>query len=118
MFIIPFKEPSFWREQITLTGVVFIFEFKWNSLNEFWVMNIYDSEEIPLILGIKIVPNYPLLDQYSVAGMPSGEIICQNIVATPDSISRFDMSQKFELVYYEDGEIQEIIDRQAELNAE
>lgn len=118
MFIIPFKEPSYWREQITLSGVVFVFAFKWNALNEFWVMDIYDSEEQPLILGIKIVPNYPLLDQYSVDGMPSGEIICQNIVAAPDTISRFDMSQKFELVYYEAGEIQGIIARQAELNAQ
>lgn len=108
MFIIPFKEDSFWREQITLSGEIFILEFKWNALNEFWIMNIYSSTEDPIILGIKIVPDYSLLDQYAMDDRPKGDIICQNVVNAPDTISRFDMSQKFELVYYEVGEFDTI----------
>lgn len=109
MFIIPFKEPSFWREQIELSGTIFILEFKWNALNEFWVMNIYTSTNDPIILGIKIVPDYSLLDQYpAVSGRPIGDIVCQNIVGSRDEISRFDMSQKFELLYYEVGEFDAI----------
>ena len=108
MFIIPFKEPSFWREQIELSGVIFILEFKWNALNEFWVMNIYTGTNDPIILGIKIVPDYILLEQYTEAGRPAGDIVCQNIVGSQEGIGRFDMSQKFELVYYEAGELDAI----------
>lgn len=108
MLIIPFKEPSFWREQIELSGTIFILEFKWNALNEFWVMNIYSSTNDPIILGVKIVPNYSLLDQYIVEGRPLGDIVCLNIVGSQDEISRFDMSQKFELIYLEVGELDAI----------
>jgi hypothetical protein len=109
MLIIPFKEPSNWREQIELDQIIYILEFTWNALNEFWSMDIYSGNETPIILGIKIVPNYPLLAAFSAEGQPPGQIICQNIVGAPDTIGRFDMSQKFELVYYADGELEALI---------
>lgn len=106
MQIIPFKEPSSWREQIELSGVIYFLELTWNALNEFWGMSIYSRDEIPIIYGIKIVPNYPLLAAYTTPDKPLGEIICQNIVGGDDIIRRFDMSQKFELVYYLEGELE------------
>lgn len=110
MQIIPFKEPSSWREQVTLSGQIFVLEFTWNALNDFWVMNIYNRNEEPLIYGIKVVPTFPLLTGYTVIGKPLGEIVCQNIVGGNDIIGRFDMSQKFELVYYEEGELESIFE--------
>lgn len=92
--------------QITLEGEIFILEFTWNALNEFWSMDIYTRNEVPLIYGITIVPDYPLLSTYTVEGMPKGEIICQNIVNGDDIIRRYDMSQKFELVYYAENELE------------
>lgn len=108
MQIIPFKEPSNWKEQIELGGIIFVLEFTWNALNEFWIMDIYNRDEVPIIYGIKIVPNFPLLRSYSVLGKPAGEIVCQNIVGGNDIIGRFDMSQKFELLYYDEGELESI----------
>jgi len=108
MQIIPFKESSAWREQIQLGDAIFFLGFTWNALNEFWTMDIYNRNEKPLILGIKLVPNYPLLAQYAVDGMPKGEIILQNIVNTKDDVKRFDIGQKFELIYYFEGELENI----------
>jgi hypothetical protein len=109
MLTIPFREQSFFREQIQLTGILYFLTFNWNALNEFWSMEIADSNEVTLIAGIKIVPDYPLLAAYSVNGQPAGEIICQNVVNAPDEIGRFGMSQKFELVYYEPNELETLI---------
>lgn len=106
MQIIPFKEASSFIEQITLSGTIFVLRFNWNSLNEFWSMDIQNRDEEPIIMGIKIVPNYPLLAQYTDNNLPSGEIVCQNIVRSPDGIGRFDIGQKFLLVYYEEGELE------------
>ena len=110
MLIIPFNNAGSWREQIQLDNVIYFLNFTWNALNEFWVMNILNRNEEPLILGIKIVPNYPLLSTYTVDGMPAGNIICQNIVNTPEEIKRFDIGQKFELVYYFEGELESLIE--------
>lgn len=105
MQIIPFKEPSNWNQQITLGNQSFFLEFTWNALNKFWTMDIYDIEKDPIIYGIKLVPNFPLLATYVTSRKPQGEIICQNIVEGESEIKRFDMSQKFELIYYAEQEI-------------
>ena len=115
MLIIPFNDNGSWREQIQLDNIVYFLNFTWNGLNEFWTMDILNRNEEPLILGIKIVPNYPLLSTYTVEGMPPGNIICQNIVNTTDEIKRFDIGQKFEMVYYFEGELEALIE--AQLNA-
>lgn len=105
MLIIPFRNTASWRQQIQLEGVIFFLAFKWNALNEFWTMDIFNINEEPLIYGIKIVPDFPLLSFVNVLGMPRGNIICQNVVNGENIIKRFDMNQKFALFYYSEIEI-------------
>lgn len=109
MLEIPFKQESCFEEQITLSGTIFLLKFTWNSLNEFWTMDIRDRDENPILLGIKIVPNYPLLYQYTDIRLPLGEIVCLNIVKSPDPIERFDIGQKFLMIYFELGELESIV---------
>jgi hypothetical protein len=106
MQIIPFKEPAAWQVQITLTGTIYILYFRWNAMNKYWVMNIYNLNSEPIVLGIKIVTNYNLTQQFVATGMPSGDILCQNILNQWNEIQRFDMGETNELIYYEAGEIQ------------
>jgi hypothetical protein len=106
MQIIPFKESASWQAQITLTGVIFILSFSWNAMNEYWTMSIYDRNDQPIVLGIKVVTNYNLTAQYAATpGMPQGDIICQNIIGQWTDIGRFDMGETTELIYYEPGEL-------------
>ena len=106
MQIIPFKEPAAWSEQINLTNSVFILHFQWNALNRYWVMSIYNQDNIPILLGVKIVPNFDLTKQFVQAGMPAGDILCQNILNEWGEIGRFQMGQTNELIYYEPGELE------------
>lgn len=108
MQIIPFKEPAAWQAQITLTGVIFILVFKWNALNKFWVMHIYNRNNEPILLGVKVVVNWNLTGQYVVVGMPAGDIVCQNVLGGFEDIQRFDMGEIDELFYYEQGELAEL----------
>lgn len=104
MQIIPFNEDGSFLMQITLSSSIFNLQFHWNSLNEFWVMDIYDSGFVPVVFGIKIVPNYDISGQYTYSNMPSGDIVCQNFQNTFGDIGRFDMGSTCELVYYEPAE--------------
>jgi hypothetical protein len=72
------------------------------------MMDVYDANDLPLVLGVKIVINVSLLDIYALSSLPAGDIVCQNIVGGSDIIGRFDMSQNFLLVYYEPGEIDQL----------
>lgn len=106
MQIIPFKEPAAWQAQITLSNIIYILDFKWNALNKYWVINIYDRNDQPIVLGIKVVTNYNLTAQFVVTGMPPGNILCQNIIGLWNDIQRFDMGETNELIYYENGELE------------
>lgn len=104
MNIIPFKEPGSWQSQNTFTNVIFLIQFKWNALNKYWIMSIYDRNNNPILLGVKVVTNFNLTSQFAaITGMPSGNIICQNILDMWNDIERFDMGETNELIYFEPG---------------
>lgn len=108
MFIIPFKEPGAWQAQIQLSGIIFILKFQWNALNEYWVMDIYNRNDEPVLLGVKVVANWNLTDQFVAIGMPPGDIVCLNVLGDWGKIRRFDMGDVAELFYYETGELDAI----------
>ena len=105
MEIIPFKEPAQWREQIELSGVIYILRFKWNALNQFWSMDVLNGNDEPIVYGVKIVVNWNLLEQYAMTDKPEGDIVCQNIVGGTEKIKREDMSTVAQLLYYATGEL-------------
>lgn len=106
MQIIPFKESASWQAQITLSNVIYILLFKWNAMNQYWVMSIYDRNSVPILLGVKVVTNYNLTEQFVVSGMPEGDIVCQNIIGEWTDVKRFDMGETTELIYYALNELE------------
>jgi hypothetical protein len=117
MQIIPFKIPGAWKAQITLTDTIFVLFFRWNALNKYWVMNIYDRNETPILLGVKLVTDYDLTAQFPLTGMPTGDILCQNILGQLGPIERFDMGRTTELMYYEPLELDAVVSAQEALTA-
>jgi hypothetical protein len=110
MQIIPFREPGAWEEQVTLDNVIFNLIFKWNAINQYWVMNIYDLNQSPILLGVKIVTNFNLTKQFAaITGMPVGDILCQNTLGLFFEITRFSMGEQEQLYYYEPGELKSIV---------
>jgi hypothetical protein len=108
MQIIPFKEPSQWREQILIDNMIYNIRCKWNALNEYWTMDLLDSSDIPIVVGVKIVANYNLLQQYVMTAKPLGDIVCQSIIGSNEKIGRYDMSRATELIYFIQGELDEL----------
>src|SRR5271169_3860917 len=109
MMIIPFKDPGSWVEQIQLTGIFYNLHFYWNALNEYWVMDIFDTNGNVIIYGIKVVVNWNLTGQFIISGMPKGDITCQNVLGNFDTIQRFDMGVVDETFYYEPEELASMI---------
>jgi hypothetical protein len=119
MQIIPFKEIAAWQAQINLTGSIFLLYFRWNALNKYWVMNINDGNDTPILLGVKVVNNYDLTSQFSaIPGMPLGDIVCQSIIDFWYDISRYDMGRNTDLIYYEPGELQAQAEAEAQSQKE
>lgn len=109
MFVIPFKTPSQWQEQINLDGTDYVLVFTWNALNEYWAMDILTRDLEPLVYGIKVVINYNLTAQYIADGLPPGDIVCQNLVGGDKKIERYDIGDITELFYYAAGEFEAVL---------
>lgn len=63
MITIPMINAPYFKFSTVLTENEYLLNFRWNTRAEFWTMDIYDLEEVPIILGIKLVIGYPLLSQ-------------------------------------------------------
>ena len=68
-------------------------------------MSIYDGSLNPILIGVKVVVNWNLTQQFVTVGMPTGYIVCQNVLGGFETIQRFDMGEITELFYYEASEL-------------
>jgi hypothetical protein len=73
---IPMTDYADFTEEVTLDDRPYTLRFRWNTRGAFWVMAIYDRNEVLLVDGIKLVIGYPLNRQYSSTLMPPGMFYC------------------------------------------
>ena len=59
-------------EQITLDGVTYTLEFRWNTRAAAWFMNILTEQGDPITAGIRIVVDMPLGLRSSDTRKPKG----------------------------------------------
>lgn len=105
--VIPlFAEVPLYTERVALDGVEYIFRFDWNNREQRWYMGIKDTDEAPLVSGVKLVSETPLtFTQKYVAGLPQGEFLLLDFETggVPPGFS--DIGQRVELWYYSEGEL-------------
>lgn len=64
---VPYEVPLSAKPQtfsISLGGVVYYLTLRWNVIGKYWVLDIADDEQVPLILGIPVVTGVDLLGQF------------------------------------------------------
>lgn len=58
--------------RIVLNNKAYLIRFTWNDTGEYWKFGLYNSQNEPIVIGIKIVPRYPLNLFYGVTKLPDG----------------------------------------------
>lgn len=58
--------------RIVLNGKAYQIRFTWNDTGCYWKFGLYNSQNEPIVIGIKIVPRYPLNLFYGVTKLPDG----------------------------------------------
>ena len=60
-------------EQLTqLDGREYLLRFVWSTRESTWYLNIYDQDENPIALGVRLVVNWPLLRRFRDPRLPPG----------------------------------------------
>lgn len=58
--------------RIVLSGKAYLIRFTYNDTCDYWKFSLYDTQNEPIALGIKIVPRFPLNVFYVVTKLPDG----------------------------------------------
>lgn len=58
--------------KIVLKNVQYNIRFTYNDTLDYWKFGLYDSQYNPILVGIKIVPGFPLNVFYPASNMPKG----------------------------------------------
>lgn len=70
---IPINVKLPWQQfKITLSGVIFTLEFKYNGRMDRWIMNINDASGNQVLQGMVLLINRNLTGQYTTLEIPEG----------------------------------------------
>ena len=58
--------------RIVLDGTAYFIRFTYNDTGDYWTFGVYNALSEPIVIGIKIVPEFPLNIFYGVAKLPEG----------------------------------------------
>lgn len=65
---LPLSSDPVYRYTIALEGQARLLYFYWNERVAHWYLDIRNVDETPITLGLKLVPDYPLLADYALEG--------------------------------------------------
>lgn len=87
-------------QTLTLDGVRFRLDTYTNKADDSWYLNIYDSEDNPLVLGIAIASGLDLLFPYRYLDVPPGILFVNTLTgATFDPVESSFADEEVALYY-------------------
>ena len=79
LFKIPTSSTQTWYTQsVALSGQSFVLELRYNTRMGRWILNILDSAENPLLMGIPLLILRNLTAQYTALQLPDGALFCSD----------------------------------------
>ena len=105
---IPTLPLPFYTLRTRLDDSDYTLEFNYSPRAKRYYLNIFDSEDVLLVAGLKLVPNVMLLRFYRFrAGMPSGELIvaATGTDGSPPVLGELGKGLRCELSYFTAAEL-------------
>lgn len=71
----------FYSQTTTLDGQDYVFRFLWNQREGTWFFSLLDADEDPIVEGLKVVVNLPLLRLVTDERKPPGVLLAVDTTA-------------------------------------
>jgi len=72
--IIPWRDSPDFTQTVRLSGKIYGIRGRWNTVHEFWTIDLFDNNGNALLLGQKLVLNTDILARYNNPLLPPGKI--------------------------------------------
>ena len=98
---IPIIDEPFYNLSISLQGNSYIIEFTYNERMSLYTLSLYDAERNPIVLGVGLVPEYPILLDYAIPEMTGYFLLTRKPtnISEPYKLYPDQLSQYYYLVY-------------------
>lgn len=91
--------------EVDLDDVNYSLSFEWNDRDSGWYLSVFSSEGTPLLQGRRVVLGYPLLNLYSLSGLPSGALIAVDSSGKNEEPGSGDLGERVKLLYFTAAEV-------------
>ena len=101
--LIPSGAAAYGSQRVNLDGRVYGLALNWNQTAGGWFFSLYDSEETPIMLGVRIVSNWPLLRWRKWdPRCPPGELVAldETTDRSPPKLDDFGIGKRVQLTYF------------------
>ena len=99
------------KQKVSLAGVGYDFTFKYNSRDNRLRLDIHLEGDL-IVSGVKIMENQFLLGNYNTPAFKHGDILCARLAgdsSTPATLGNIGFDKAYELIYYSNSELLEVI---------
>lgn len=101
--VIPTTGDPYSSQRIALDGKSYTLSLAWNQYASSWSLSLFDENEEPIVVGLRVISNWPLLRYYGFdPRMPPGELYAQDVTGdgSPPGLDDFGEGKRVELTYY------------------
>jgi hypothetical protein len=106
MILIPteFAGESHIEQRTALSGRDYVLRFDWNQRDGHWFLGLYQPSGAPIITGLKLVVNWPLLGARTETLRPPGELLVVDTRGLDEDPGFADLGVRHALIYVEPGD--------------
>lgn len=94
-----------YKFRVSLDGKQYAFGFRWNVRDECWYLSLWDTNDVPLFSGRKVVVDFPLLARGRTADFPPGYLEAQDSGGSGISPGRDELGKRVQLVYVDAADL-------------
>jgi hypothetical protein len=99
---------AFARQSTTLSDRTVIYEARWNARAESWFLDLYDEEEEPIALGLRIVLGTPLGRRSVSPRRLPGFLIAEDLSGARREATFDDLGTRVVVYYFSGAELAEM----------
>jgi hypothetical protein len=98
---IPTTADPYYAQKTRLDGRDFILHFSYNQREDRFYLALHDDEDAPILHGIKLVANWPLLRGYRWnTALPPGELFVASLIGNdPPGLNELGPGKRCQLIY-------------------